>query len=82
MAIFIDTLVVTSDANFSPETDLWQRIPPLVFSLETFQSEGFLTLDLSPGDYQCQAMNETELPVIEMHGEKSLLSNTIDLEIK
>ena len=34
MAIFIDSLIITQDANFSPATDLWKPMPPKIFSFK------------------------------------------------
>ncbi|MBT3314110.1 MAG: hypothetical protein HN390_05810 [Anaerolineae bacterium] len=82
MAIFIDSIVISANANFSPEEDLWQGTHPLVFSLDKPQREGPLHLDLSPGVYQCFAAVETNTPIAEMHGKSTVESNRIEVIIR
>ena len=84
MAIFIDSLVITPDAEFSPDTNLWKSTSPKLFSLEQAQSSGTLDLDLPPDYYRCKLAVESEVPVIDRLGNPSpsLLSNTIEFEIK
>ena len=82
MAIFIDSIVISANAAFSPEKDLWQETPPLVFSLDKPKKEGPLHIDLSPGVYQCLATVETNVPIAEMHGESIVESNRIEVIIR
>jgi hypothetical protein len=82
MAIFIDSIVISANANFSPEEDLWQETHPLVFSLDKPEREGPLHLDLSPGVYQCFAAIEANTPIAEMHGKTTVESNQIEVIIR
>ena len=82
MAIFIDSIVISANASFSPEKDLWQETHPLVFSLDESESEGQLYLELASGVYQCFATVETNIPIAEMHGESTLQSNQIEVTIR
>jgi len=84
MAIFIDSLVITSDAEFSPDTNLWESMPPKIFSLEQPQSSGMVRLDLPPDSYRCKVTVESELPVVDNLGNASpyLISNSIEFDIR
>ncbi|MCP4142145.1 MAG: glycosyltransferase family 39 protein [Chloroflexi bacterium] len=82
MAIFIDSIVISTETSFSPEKDIWQETPPLLFDLNKAQNEGSLELELSQGFYQCVATVDTNIPVIEMHGETILESNQIEVDIR
>jgi hypothetical protein len=76
--------VITPDAEFSPDTDLWKSISPKVFLLEQAQPGGTLDLDLSPDYYRCKLAVRSEVPVLDQLGNPSLslLSNTIEFDIK
>jgi hypothetical protein len=84
MAIFIDSLMVTTDAEFSPETDLWKPMPPKILSFKQPQSSGTVLLDFPAASYRCKVDIENELPVVDALGKTStnLMSNNIELEIK
>jgi hypothetical protein len=84
MAIFIDSLMVTTDAEFSPETDLWKPMPPKILSFKQPQSSGTVLLDFPAASYRCKVDVENELPVVDALGKTStnLMSNNIELEIK
>ena len=84
MAIFIDSLMVTTDAEFSPETDLWKPVPQKIVSFEQPQSSGTVLLDFPPASYRCKVSVENEFPVVDVLGRTStnLMSNSIELEIR
>ena len=84
MAIFIDSLIITQDANFSPATDLWKPMPPKIFSFKQPQSSGAALLDFPAGSYRCKVNVENKLPIVDTLGRTStdLISNSIQLEIK
>jgi hypothetical protein len=84
MAIFIDSLIVTTDAEFSPETDLWKPVPSKILSFKQPQSSGTALLDFPSGSYRCKVSVENEHPVVDALGRTStnLKSNSIELEIK
>ncbi|OQX65629.1 MAG: hypothetical protein B5M51_00125 [Anaerolinea sp. 4484_236] len=82
MALFIDSLVITADAGFSPNADLWKSLSPKVFSFNQPQSSGIVDLNLLSGFYRCKAVIESELPLVEMLGDTSLVSNSIEFEIR
>ena len=82
MAIFLDSFIISTDANFSPERNLWQSANPLVFSFDTPKNEGTIELEIPQGLYKCQASIENEIPIVEMQGETLLRSNLIEVEIR
>ena len=84
MAIFIDSLMITTDAEFSPETDLWKPMPPKILSFKQPQSNGTVLLDFPSASYRCKVSVENELPVVDVLGKTSsnLISNSIELEIR
>jgi hypothetical protein len=84
MAFFIDSLVITSDAEFSPDTDLWKPASPKTFMLEQPQSSGTIRLDLPPDSYRCKAIVESEIPVVDSLGNlsPSVISNSIEFDLR
>jgi hypothetical protein len=84
MAIFIDSMMVTTDAEFSPEADLWKPMPPKILSFKQSQSSGTVLLDFPTASYRCKVNVENELPVVDVLGRTSsnLMSNNIELEIR
>ena len=82
MAIFIDSLVITTDAYFSPEDDLWEEVSPQRYSFDKPADHGLLTLDIPAGHYQCFASVETDLPIVEEDGGTTLYSDIIEIEIR
>jgi len=84
MAIFIDSLVITTDAGFSPETDLWRPMPSKILSFKQPQSSGTVLLDFPSASYRCKVSVENELPVVDTFGRTSpyLSSNIFELEIR
>ncbi len=84
MAIFMDSLVITPDIEFSPEANIWDSKSPKVFSFEQPQSNGIVLLDLPPDSYRCKVTVESEIPVVDLLGVTSpyVISNTIEFEIR
>ena len=84
MAIFIDSLTITTDAEFSPNINPWEPMHPIVFSFEQPQSSGTVQLDIPSGLYRCKAIVESDLPVVNMLGSisSSLVSESIEIESK
>jgi len=82
MAIFIDSIIITTDEYFSPDFDPWEPINPKVFLFNQPQSNGTVYLDLPSGSHRCKAIVESDLPVVRMDGSisSSLVSNSIDIE--
>jgi 4-amino-4-deoxy-L-arabinose transferase-like glycosyltransferase len=84
MAIFIDSLVTTSDSEFTPDTDLWESTSPNIFSFTQPQASGTIRLDLPPESYRCKVASESDIPVINMLGNTSsyVTSNIIEFDTR
>ncbi len=81
MALFVDTIVITGDSAFYPQTDLLQNATPQHFLFQPPQSMGFLFPDLPQGNYQCLATVATDSPVIDS-GKNYLESDLFQIEIR
>lgn len=84
MAIFVDSLVVTTDPGFLPDKDLWKSMPSKTFLLEQPQSSGTVPLDLPPDSYRCKVLVESERTVVDVSGSIAsyLTSNTIEFDVR
>jgi len=79
MAIFLDVFVITADAEFYPDSELYRDAEPHRFLFERVRSKGLLTPELPSGNYLCQAVVETARPVMDT-GENYILSEVIEFE--
>jgi hypothetical protein len=84
MAFFIDSLVTTTDPEFSPEDDIWKSMPPKIYSLEQAQSSGSVSLNLTPAYYRCKLSTRTDIPVIDQQGNSTnnLESNILEIDLR
>jgi len=82
MAIFLDTLVITPDANFQPEQNQYLPLPIQHFRFASAQSQGQLTLNLKPGNYQCHASVDGGQKLVDNYGHEPVQSNVVLIEVK
>ncbi|NWF64827.1 MAG: hypothetical protein HXY38_11030, partial [Chloroflexi bacterium] len=82
MAIFIDTFVISSSADFSPTGSNSLRLPVKTFSFPETLSRGNIVFQLEPGSYRCYAEAENEKkPIMDSLGITPVRSNEIELKI-
>jgi len=82
MGIFLDTLIITSDANLQPEQNHYLPLPAQHFRFASEQSQGQLTPNLKPGIYQCYASVDGKHNLVDNYGHEPVKSNVVLIEIK
>ena len=82
MAIFLDTLIITSDANFQAEQNHYLPLPVQLFHFASEQSQGQLTLNLKPGIYQCYVSIDGKQSLVDNYGQEPVKSNVVLIEVK
>lgn len=82
MAVFVDTVVATTDLNFKPENDSFTDLPPQTYTFPDEIGEGSIVMSLEPGVYRCslQAFSQ-KLPIVDPLGNRTLQSNLIEFKI-
>lgn len=77
MAIFIDSIAITADLNFSPSDASYLPLRSHQFHLGQPQTQGLLTLELDPGTYRCRAeINAATL--VDAFGNTPVTSNVVN----
>jgi len=78
MALFIDTIVTTTEPDFTPTDDSFVSLPLKTYTFPNEIAEGNIVLQLDPGIYRCtlQAFSQ-ELPLVSPLGDPAVWSNTI-----
>jgi len=81
MALFIDSLVFTTDAEFSPLDDaqremVYDRVHPLANPT----NRGMIELKLAPGRYFCRLGIESA-PLVDAYGRSEVWSNNLEVEL-
>jgi hypothetical protein len=85
IALFIDSFVVTSDPELSPESNLYfapiyrnfPYMPALPFgSIDTSQIS-----QLDSGHYRCQATAISDDPIVDVFGNLPVISNELKFEV-
>jgi hypothetical protein len=82
MALFIDSIVFTTDQNYSPEYNSLYR--PKINSAHKLPREsryGSIILKIPPGQYHCRVMVESNLPLVDAFGNLPIYSNPINITI-
>lgn len=80
IAVFIDSLIVTSDEGFTPSNSQFEKVPTMNVTIEPEKSSGTLTIAFEPGSYRCtaEAVNRS---LVDAFGNSPVISNTIDFKI-
>lgn len=83
MAIFIDSIIVTTDPNFSPTENNFTPLPSVPFTYQNELKSGNIILPLEPGSYRCtaEAVNKNYL-LVDAFGTTPIRSNAIELTIE
>ena len=83
MALFIDTIVTTTEPDFTPTDDSFVPLPLKTYTFPNDIAEGSVVLQLDPGVYRCtiQAFSQ-ELPLVDPLGNSTVRSNTIDFTVE
>jgi hypothetical protein len=82
MALFIDTLVFTTDSDFSPEENsLWESVKISQYTFSSQMSKGTLEITLPDGNYRCVAEVDSDLPLVDALGAHPVRSNEVTIEI-
>ncbi len=82
MALFIDSVVFTTDADFSP-LDGVQRdvVYDQVHQLTNPAQSGIIKLDLPQGRYFCRLGVESDQPLVDAYGRPDVWSDGLEIEI-
>ncbi len=81
MAIFMDALIVTDDASFSPETSLTDPMPHQIFAVNTDSRSGFISPKLPPGQYTCRVELTSTENVVDAFGRQPVISNDVEFSV-
>jgi hypothetical protein len=79
MAIFLDTLIITTDEAYRPEENYFTALPIQHFALPSPQTGGRLTLRLAPGDYRCTIQVDSEQNLVDAFGNSPVVSNPVEI---
>ena len=83
-AIFIDTIVFTGDAQFSPEKDTpWHLLQDQTAQLDGLASAGEIAFSAStPGRYRCKvSLASAETPLVDAFGKSPVWSNAVEFKL-
>jgi len=81
-ALFIDSVVFTTEPQFSPEHEnSWDPTLIADYSFRMPAQEGEIEFNLSPGRYSCLLEIESELPLVDALGQTPVKSNIMELII-
>jgi hypothetical protein len=81
MALFVDTLVFTSDPNYDPRTSQsYTNIPVQIFSASG-QTQGTIHPVLEPGHYACVVKAVSPQPLVDSLGQTPVTSNKIEFDV-
>lgn len=82
MAVFIDTVVATTDPTFKPENDSFSDLPLKTYTYPDETASGNLVMELEPGRYRCslQAFSQ-DIPLVDPLGNPTVQSNIIEFDI-
>ena len=82
MALFIDSVIFTTDPSFSPEHDsAWHPTIDSEYNLSKNYDQGAIVLELPPGQYRCRISVESDLPLVDSHGNSPVQSDAIEIVI-
>jgi hypothetical protein len=82
VALFVDTLVFTTDPAYSPLSGLPGETMPEITIHYAAASQGTIPLPFPNGRYRCQASLDSALPLIDQRGGTPVLSEPILIEIE
>jgi len=82
MALFIDSVVFTTDADFSPtSTGHRQIVYDEIYSLSNPTQAGILKFNLPSGRYYCRVSVETGQSLVDAYGQPEVWSNDLEVEM-
>ncbi len=82
MALFIDSVVFTTDADFSPtETGHRQVVYEETYSLSNPTQQGIVKFKLPPGRYFCRLGVESDQHLVNAYGQSEVWSDDLEIEI-
>lgn len=82
VSLFVDALVFTTDADYTPLAGLTGTPMPEVTVHYAAASQGTLRLDFPTGRYRCQASIDSAQPLVDRRGDVPVRSETILIEIE
>ncbi len=81
MALFIDSVVFTTEADFSPtSTNYRYVIYDEVLSHEIPAQKGILKINLPPGRYFCRVGITSDQPLVDAYGQPEVWSDDLEIE--
>lgn len=81
MAIFIDTIVITTDPDFAPLEDSDRQIQAQIYPFGQEQEQGELTTQFEPGYYRCHAEAFSKYSLVDAFGHTPVKSDPINFVI-
>jgi hypothetical protein len=83
MALFIDTLAVTTDINFVPTADHYTALPVQTYTFPNEIKKGSIILQMEPGSFRCvlQAFSNKER-IVDAFGKTPVASNPIEFIVQ
>lgn len=83
IALFIDSLALTHNPDFSPADDQSQPLPPRLFRTQTESGQGTFTVRFEPGSYRCSisAFSERDW-LVDAFGFAPLKSGIIEFTVE
>ena len=82
MALFIDSVVFTTDADFSPTvSDYRQVVYQETYPLATPAQQGIVNFNLPSGRYFCRLGVQSDQPLVDAYGQPDVWSEDLEIEI-
>lgn len=82
VSLFVDALVFTTDADYTPLAGLTGTPMPEIVVHYASASQGTLQLDFPAGRYRCQATIDSAQPLVDRRGVTPVRSDAILIEIE
>ncbi|MBC8506980.1 MAG: glycosyltransferase family 39 protein [Anaerolineales bacterium] len=82
MALFIDSVVFTTDADFSPTASEYRQVfYQKTYPLANPAQQGIVNFNLPSGRYFCRLGVESDQPLVDAYGQPDVWSDDIEIEI-
>jgi hypothetical protein len=82
MALFIDTLLISSSASFDPRTEaIWEPMLHMEIPMRDRATEGDIQLTFDPGQYLCSVEATDGILLVDHRGNIGLRSNSVEILI-
>ena len=82
MALFVDSVIFTTDVEFSPLQEIQRDVVyDQVHQLSNPGQRGVVRIDLPPGRYFCRLSVESDLPLVDAYGQPEVWSDGVEIEI-